>query len=59
MRTNIHFHWKEHDHASGRHMLSRSRHALTTLVIRQSGSYYVVTRSLVRPLRATLLLRKF
>ena len=31
----------------------------TTLVLRQSVSYYVVTRSLTRSLVATLLLRKF
>ena len=31
----------------------------TTLVLRQSGSYYVVTRSLPRPLTAMLLLCKF
>ena len=30
-----------------------------TMVLRQPGSYYVVTRSLPRPLTATLLLRKF
>ena len=31
----------------------------TTLVLRQSGSYYVFTRSLPRPLTATLILRIF
>ena len=31
----------------------------TTLVLRQYGSYYVITRSLPRSMTATLLLRKF
>ena len=74
--TYIHFHWKEHDHANERQMISRSHYALpvsttlvrrwyyvnavpTTLVLRQSGSYYVVNRFLPRSLAATLLLRKF
>ena len=46
--------------------LSLSHYALpvstttpTTLVLRQSGSYNVVTRSLPHSLAATLLLRKF
>ena len=70
--TNIHFHWKKHDHANELEMVSRSYYALllstmlirrwyyvnavpTTLVIRQSGSYYVFTRALLGSLAAKLL----
>ena len=48
--TNIHFHWKEHDHASNAKCyavpttLCRVYHAPTTLV-RQCRSYYSITSS--------------